>query len=59
MVRPKKPKLPLGYRMHYAFRRTLLTFMGPAELSEELDPLKRLKRERIQKQRELEAELSR
>jgi hypothetical protein len=54
MPRTKTPKLPLGYRMHYGFRRALLTVFGPAQLSEELDPIRQLQRERAAKQRALE-----
>lgn len=46
-----KEGLSLGYRMWWGIRRTVLTFLGPAQLGDS-DPLYKLKQEREAKSRE-------
>ncbi len=36
----------LGFRIKYFTRRNLLRFLGPAQLDEQTDPVRRLNRER-------------
>ena len=41
--------LSIGYRISYRLRAIALTIFGPAQLSEDEDPLMRLRRERAAK----------